>query len=71
DDMIDTAGTLSQAASTVMEHGAKSVRAAATHGVLSGPAVERILSSPLEEVILCDTIELSKEKSTISKFKVL
>lgn len=71
DDMIDTAGTLSQAASTVMEHGAKSVRAAATHGVLSGPAIERILSSPLEEVILCDTIELSKEKSSISKFEVL
>lgn len=62
DDMIDTAGTLCNAAKAVMEHGAKSVTACASHGVLSGPALERLRESPIEEVILLDTIELSPEK---------
>lgn len=62
DDMIDTAGTLCNAAKAVMEHGAKSVTACASHGVLSGPAMERLRESPIEEVILLDTIELPPEK---------
>ena len=62
DDMIDTAGTLCNAAKAVMEHGAKSVTACASHGVLSGPALERLRESPIEEVILLDTIELPPEK---------
>ncbi len=70
DDMIDTAGTLTEAASAVTERGAKSVKAAATHGVLSGPAIERIVSSRLEEVIITDTIERAAE-NTISKITVL
>lgn len=62
DDMIDTAGTLCNAAKAVMEHGALSVTACASHGVLSGPALERLQASPIEEVILLDTIELPPEK---------
>ncbi len=62
DDMIDTAGTLCNAAKAVMEHGAKSVTACASHGVLSGPALERLRESPIGEVILLDTIELPPEK---------
>lgn len=56
DDMIDTAGTLCKAADVLMEMGAKSVRAVATHGVLSGSAVERIHKSSLKEVYITDTI---------------
>jgi ribose-phosphate pyrophosphokinase len=71
DDMIDTAGTLTEAASAVIEHGAKSVIAAATHGVLSGPALERIINSKLGEVIITDTINASKEVLNNGKIKVL
>ncbi|MBE5032516.1 ribose-phosphate diphosphokinase [Gallalistipes aquisgranensis] len=70
DDMIDTAGTITKAADMLMEKGAKSVRAAATHAVLSGPAYERINNSSLSEVIVTDTIPLRKDKDT-SKFTVL
>lgn len=62
DDMIDTAGTLCNAANAIMEGGAQEVYACATHGVLSGPALDRIQSSVIKEVILLDTIELPKEK---------
>lgn len=63
DDMIDTAGTLCNAASAIIEKGgAKEVYACATHGVLSGPAIERLQNSPIKEVILLDTIELPEEK---------
>jgi ribose-phosphate pyrophosphokinase len=70
DDMVDTAGTLIEATNALLEHGATSVIAVATHGVLSGPAIERILASPLEKMVITDTIELSKDKS-ISKINVL
>ena len=70
DDMIDTAGTITKAADMLMEKGAKSARAAATHAVLSGPAYERINNSSLSEVIVTDTIPLRKDKDT-SKFTVL
>ena len=63
DDMIDTAGTLCNSAKAVMEVGkAKEVYACATHGVLSGPAIERIQESPIKELILLDTIALPEEK---------
>ncbi len=70
DDMIDTAGTLVNAAAAVVERGAKSVSACATHAVLSGPAIERIQNSVLTEVVVLDTINLPKEKQ-IDKIKVL
>ncbi len=62
DDIIDTAGTLCNAANALKERGAKSVRACATHAVLSGPAIQRIQDSALEEVVILDTIQLSEEK---------
>src|SRR2546427_93450 len=61
DDMIDTAGTLAQAAKAIMDAGARSVTACASHGVLSGPAVARIEAAPLAEVIVTDTIPLRPE----------
>ncbi len=71
DDMIDTAGTLCNAAAAIMEKGgAKSVTACATHGVLSGPAIERIQNSVLKEVVILDTIALPEEKK-IDKITVL
>lgn len=71
DDMIDTAGTLCSAAAAIMEKGgAKSVAAAATHAVLSGPAIERLESSVIENVVLLDTITLPPEKR-LNKFTVL
>ena len=60
DDMIDTAGTLTKASKAIMENGATAVMAVATHAVLSGPAAGRIKESPLEEVVVTDTIPLSK-----------
>ena len=62
DDMIDTAGTLCNAAKAIMEHGALSVTACATHGVLSGPAIQRIRDSVIDEVVLLDTVPLPPEK---------
>jgi ribose-phosphate pyrophosphokinase len=56
DDMISTAGSITEAARTCHEHGAKSVRIAATHGVLCGPARERLRAAPVEEIVLTDTI---------------
>ena len=68
DDMVDTAGTMVKAAKALKERGASSVRAFATHGVLSGPAIERIKDSVLEELIITDTIPFDKE---CKKIKVL
>ncbi len=62
DDMIDTAGTITNAANALKELGAKSVYAAATHAVLSGPAFERIEKSAIEEMVLLNTIPLPMEK---------
>lgn len=68
DDMVDTAGTLAKAAELMMERGAKSVRALATHGILSNNAYEKIEKSPLVELIITDSIPL---KRTSSKIKVV
>ncbi len=71
DDMIDTAGTLTNGAQALVKAGAKSVMAAATHAVLSGPAVERIKASALFEVVVSDTVPLRPEAIAIGKFHVL
>ena len=68
DDLIDTAGTLCKAAEVIMDKGAKSVCAMATHPVLSGNAYENIEKSKLSQVIVCDTIPLQQ---TSSKIKVI
>ncbi len=65
DDMVDTAGTLTKAADLMMERGAISVRALATHAILSGNAYERIEKSSLKELIVTDSIPLKKESSKI------
>ena len=70
DDMIDTAGTICNAANALKEQGAKEVYACCTHPVLSGPAIERIEKSAIQELVVLDTIELPKEKQ-ISKIKQL
>jgi ribose-phosphate pyrophosphokinase len=71
DDMIDTAGTLCNAATALKDEGASAVYGAATHAVLSGSSVERIMASPLEQVVVTDTIPLSKAAQDSKKFKVL
>ncbi len=71
DDMVDTAGTLTEAANALINAGAKSVYAALTHPVLSGPAIKRIEESPLREVIVTDTIPLRAEAEACSKLHVV
>jgi ribose-phosphate pyrophosphokinase len=71
DDMIDTAGTVVQAASALKEAGALDVSVCATHPVLSGPAIERIEHSCIQEVIVTDTIPLHDQARTCSRIKVL
>lgn len=63
DDMIDTAGTICTAAEVMMKNGAKSVRAIASHGVMSDPATERINKSPLVEVVISDSINYDTSRS--------
>jgi len=63
DDMIDTGGTLVKAAEALIEQGAAKVVAAATHGVLSGPAVERLQNSPISEVIVTNSLPIPEERS--------
>lgn len=70
DDMVDTAGTISFAAGMMKSEGARSVRVVATHPVLSGPAYERIEESPIDEVIVTDTIPLKKKSDKIKVISV-
>jgi ribose-phosphate pyrophosphokinase len=70
DDIIDTAGTLTNASQAIMDAGARSVSACATHPVFSGPAVERIAQSPLSEVLVSDSIPLSAEAASCEKIRV-
>ena len=70
DDMIDTAGTITNAANALKDLGAKSVRACATHAVLSGPAIQRIQDSAIEELVLLNTMPIPEEKM-IDKIKML
>jgi len=71
DDMIDTAGTLTAAAQAVMEQGARNVYACATHAVLSNPAIERIMASPLKELITTDTVTPRAVVTNCPKVKIL
>ncbi len=71
DDMIDTAGTLTQAVDSLLKNGAKRVFAVATHPVLSGPAVSRIFESKLEKVFVSDTIPLSEAALASGKIQVV
>ncbi|ORJ63029.1 ribose-phosphate pyrophosphokinase [Geothermobacter hydrogeniphilus] len=71
DDMIDTAGTLCQAAQALIKQGADKVYASATHPVLSGPALERINDSALEEVVVTNTIGIEDKLEKCSKLRVL
>ena len=70
DDMIDTAGTLIQAVEALKREGARRILAGAVHGVLSGKAIERIQASPLEEVVITNTVPLTPEKQ-IAKIRAL
>ena len=70
DDMVDTAGTICNAANAMRDMGAKEVYACATHPILSGPAIERIEKSAIKEMVLLNTIPLAPEKQ-ISKIKTL
>ena len=71
DDLIDTAGTLVKGAEALLEKGAASVSACATHAVLSGPAVERIEASGLKEVVFTNSIPLDREAKQSSRIKAL
>ncbi len=71
DDMIDTAGTIVQGAEALVKNGAKEVFACCTHGVFSGPAMERITNSPIKELAVLDTIDLPEEVRNNPKIKVI
>ncbi len=71
DDMIDTAGTIVNAAEALMKNGARSVMACCTHPVFSGPAIERIINSPLREVAVTDTIPLREDALACEKITTL
>ena len=71
DDMIDTAGTLAQAVGAVQREGARRILACGIHPVLSGPAIERIKASPIEEVVVTNSIPLSADKRTAARITVL
>jgi ribose-phosphate pyrophosphokinase len=71
DDMIDTAGTLVKAAEVLKERRARSVYAYCTHPVFSGPAIERIKASKIDEVVITDTIPLSAEARSAKNIRQL
>jgi len=71
DDMVDTAGTLVQAAAAIMNRGAKSIHACCSHPVLSGPALDRVVESKMESLVVTDTIPLSEKAAACEKIKVL
>jgi len=71
DDMVDTAGTLTQAASALREKGSAAVHACATHPVLSGPAIARIEASPIEQLVVTNTIPLNGKAQHCRKITVV
>src|SRR5512143_704192 len=71
DDMIDTAGTITQAVTAIKAHGARKVYAAGTHAVLSGPAIDRLNASELDEVVVTNTIELEGKLKQCPKLKAM
>lgn len=70
DDMIDTAGTICQGAEALMKNGAKEVYACCTHGVFSGPAMDRITASPIKELLVLDTIDMPENVKNNPKIKI-
>jgi len=70
DDIVDTAGTLVKTVDALLEQGATKVYACASHAVLSGPAIERISNSRLEELVVTDSIPLREEAQKVAKIKV-
>jgi ribose-phosphate pyrophosphokinase len=71
DDMVDTAGTLVEAAGAIMKNGAREIHASCCHAVLSGPAIQRIEDSELKTLVVTDTIPLKKNAKDCDKIKVL
>jgi ribose-phosphate pyrophosphokinase len=71
DDMVDTAGTLVEAAGAIMKNGAREIHASCSHAVLSGPAIERIENSDLKTLVVTDTIPLNKSAKACNKIRVL
>ena len=71
DDMIDTAGTICQGAEALVKNGAEEVYACCTHGVLSGPAMERISASPIKQLAILDTIDMPENVKSNPKIKIL
>jgi ribose-phosphate pyrophosphokinase len=71
DDIVDTAGTLTEAARALQDAGARAVYAAITHPVLSGPAIKRIQESPLAELVITDTIPLRSDARDCEKLRVV
>lgn len=71
DDMIDTAGTITEAAKVIRKEGGRKIVGCCTHGVFSGPAIDRIIDSPFDEIIVTNTIPSEKKASACSKIKVL
>lgn len=67
DDIVDTGGTLTQAAEVILQRGARNVNACCTHAVLSGPAVQRVADSPLNRLVVTDTIPLSDQTQACAK----
>ena len=70
DDMVDTAGTITKAADIMKEHGAKTVRACASHCVMSGPASDRVQASALEEIVFTDSIPYTQRCSKVKQLSV-
>ena len=70
DDLVDTAGTLVKGAEAVLEAGAKSVSACATHAVLSGAAVQRLAEAPIQELVVTDSVPLGEAAAACGKIRV-
>jgi len=70
DDLIDTAGTLTNAAAALKERGALSIKAICTHPILSGPAFQRIEDSPIDELLVTDTVQLRQPSDKIQVLSV-
>ncbi len=71
DDMIDTAGTVANAAQLLRDKGARSVRVAATHGIFSGPAIDRLKNAPIDEVIVTNSLPISEDALRLDNLEVL
>jgi ribose-phosphate pyrophosphokinase len=70
DDIVDTAGTITKAANLMRENGARSVRAIASHCVMSGPATERVEASALQEIVFTDSIPYTKQSTKVKQLSI-